>query len=61
MLSDLFKLAAVKARDAAEDFFKLNNVDMAIKSLIAAKEFDPEPPNIDDYFTAYKVHELAAE
>ncbi|KAJ0041846.1 hypothetical protein Pint_18593 [Pistacia integerrima] len=61
MLSDLFKLAAVKARDAVEGFFKLNNIDMAIRSLTAAKEFNPEVPNTDDYFTAYKVHEVAAK
>lgn len=61
MLSDLFILAAVKAKDAAEEFLKLNNIDMAIRSLTAAKEFNPELPNIDEYFMAYKVHEMAAK
>ncbi|KAJ0105863.1 hypothetical protein Patl1_19359 [Pistacia atlantica] len=61
MVSVVFKLAAIKARDAAEEFFKLNNRDMAIRSLTVTKEFNPELPNINDYFTAYKVHEVAAK
>ncbi|KAJ4708916.1 DnaJ [Melia azedarach] len=61
MLTNLVKLAAEKARDAAEEFYKLRNIDMAIKSLQAAKDFNPHLPNIEEYFTAYKVHELAAK
>ncbi|KAJ4723105.1 DnaJ domain [Melia azedarach] len=34
---------------------------MAIKSLQAAKDFNPHLPNIKEYFTAYKVHQLAAK
>ncbi|KAK9181572.1 hypothetical protein WN944_024710 [Citrus x changshan-huyou] len=32
---------------------------MAIRTLKAAKEFNPDLPNIDDYFTAYRVHQLS--
>ncbi|KAJ4703215.1 DnaJ domain [Melia azedarach] len=60
MLTNLVKLAAEKAKGAAEEYFKLQNVDMAIKSLQAAKDFSPRLPNIEEYF-AYKVHELAAK
>ncbi|KAJ4705115.1 DnaJ domain containing protein [Melia azedarach] len=60
MLTNLVKLAAEKARDAAEEYFKLQNIDTAIKSLQAAKDFNPHLPNIEEYF-AYKVHELAAK
>lgn len=59
MLKNLVKLAAEKARDAAEEYFKLQNIDMAIRTLKAAKEFNPDLPNIDDYFTAYRVHQLS--
>ncbi|KAJ4705114.1 DnaJ domain containing protein [Melia azedarach] len=61
MLTNLVKLAAEKAREAAEEYYKLQNIDMAIKSLQAAKDFNPRLPNIEEYFTAYKVHELAAK
>ncbi|KAJ4708915.1 DnaJ domain [Melia azedarach] len=61
MLTNLVNLAAEKARDAAEEYYKLQNIDMAIKSLQAAKDFNPRLPNIEEYFTAYKVHELAAK
>ncbi|KDP36413.1 hypothetical protein JCGZ_08682 [Jatropha curcas] len=59
-IMDMTKVAAEKARDMADEFFKLQNIDMAIKHLMAAKYFNPELPHIDDYFTAYRVHQLAA-
>ncbi|KAM1064302.1 hypothetical protein ACFX13_029008 [Malus domestica] len=49
-------MAAVKARDAAEAYFKLCNFEYAIMQAKAAREFDPDLLAMDNYIAAYQVH-----
>lgn len=55
-MENLVRLAREKARDAAEEYFRIQNIDMAIKILKPAKEFNPDLASIDNYFTAYKAY-----
>lgn len=55
-MENLVRLAREKARDAAEEYFKIQNINMAIKILKPAKEFNPDLASIDNYFTAYKAY-----
>ncbi|KAM7280573.1 hypothetical protein ACFE04_007707 [Oxalis oulophora] len=58
MVSDIAKIAAERARDHAETFFDLGRFEMAIKSLMAARELNSELAGLDSYYTAYMVHGL---
>ncbi|KAB2627354.1 dnaJ 1 [Pyrus ussuriensis x Pyrus communis] len=55
-ITNLARMAAVKARDAAEAYFTLGNFEYAIMQAKAAKEFDPDLHAMDNYIAAYQVH-----
>ncbi|XVF65277.1 hypothetical protein PTKIN_Ptkin09bG0234900 [Pterospermum kingtungense] len=57
--SQLTRIAAQKAKLAAEEWFKLGNVEKAIEQAFAAFNFNPDLPSIQSYITAYLVHKLA--
>ncbi|OMP05326.1 hypothetical protein CCACVL1_01953 [Corchorus capsularis] len=52
--------AAEKAKIAAEEYFKLGNLDMAIEQASAARDLNPNLPLIDSYIIAYMIHKLAS-
>nr|XP_011469349.1 PREDICTED: dnaJ homolog subfamily C member 7 homolog [Fragaria vesca subsp. vesca] len=60
-LVNLTKLAAVKARDTAEELFKLQYFEMAIMQAMVAKEFDPDLQGVDHLILAYQIHKAVAE
>ncbi|XVE81280.1 hypothetical protein DITRI_Ditri15bG0051200 [Diplodiscus trichospermus] len=58
--SQLTQIAAQKAKLAAEEYFKLGNLDMAIEQAFAALDFNPKLPLIQNYIAAYMVHKFAS-
>ena len=58
--SQLTEIAARKAILAAEDYFKLGNVDMAIEQAFAALDFNPKLTMVHNYIAAYFVHKFAS-
>ncbi|KAL6124853.1 hypothetical protein ACLB2K_077361 [Fragaria x ananassa] len=60
-LANLAKLAAVKALDTAEEFFKLQYFELAIMQAMVAKEFDPDLQGVDHFILAYQIHKAVAE
>ncbi|CAN6697242.1 unnamed protein product [Malus baccata var. baccata] len=52
-ITNLARMAAVKARDAAEAYFTLGNFEYAIMQAKAAKEFEPDLHAMDNYIAAY--------
>lgn len=60
-LFNLANMAALKARDTAEEFFKLQNFDFAIKQVMVAKEFDPNFLGINHYILAYQIHKAVSD
>ncbi|KAM1176019.1 hypothetical protein ACFX15_027843 [Malus domestica] len=55
-ITNLARMAAVKARDAAEAYFSLGNFEYAIMQAKAAKEFEPDLHAMGNYIAAYQVH-----
>ncbi|KAL6130111.1 hypothetical protein ACLB2K_068492 [Fragaria x ananassa] len=49
-------MAAIKALDDAEAYFKLQKLDAAIKQATQARNLNPNLPNVDNFITAYKIH-----
>ncbi|XP_050387188.1 dnaJ homolog subfamily C member 7 homolog [Argentina anserina] len=60
-LINLAKMAAAKARDAAEEYFKLRHFDLAIKQAMVAKQFDPDLQGVDHFIQAYQIHKAVSE
>ncbi|KAM5551604.1 hypothetical protein ABKV19_026445 [Rosa sericea] len=60
-LVNLAKMAAVKARDTAEAFFKLQYFELAIKQAMVAKQFDPDLQDVDHFILAYQIHKAVSE
>ncbi|XP_024198542.1 dnaJ protein P58IPK homolog B-like [Rosa chinensis] len=61
MASNLTIMAAVKAKDTAEEFLKLQNYELAIKQAMVAKQFDPNLQGIDHFILAYQIHKAVSE
>ncbi|XP_004308575.1 PREDICTED: uncharacterized protein LOC101293533 [Fragaria vesca subsp. vesca] len=57
---NLAKMAAVKALDTAEEFFKLQYTELAIKQAMVAKEFDPDLQGVDYFILAYQIHKAVS-
>ncbi|XWS13378.1 hypothetical protein CRYUN_Cryun36dG0032700 [Craigia yunnanensis] len=58
--SQLTQIAAQKAILAAEEYFKLGNLDMAIEQAFAALDFNPKLTLVHNYIAAYLVHKFAS-
>ncbi|KAL6125347.1 hypothetical protein ACLB2K_073406 [Fragaria x ananassa] len=58
---NLAKMAAVKALDTAEEFFKLQYMELAIKQAMVAKEFDPDLQGVDHFILAYQIHKAVSD
>ncbi|XVF29066.1 hypothetical protein REPUB_Repub15cG0088000 [Reevesia pubescens] len=58
--SQLTQISAQKAKLAAEEYFKLGNLDMAIEQAFAAFDLNPKLPLVQNYISAYLVHKFAS-
>ncbi|OMP00079.1 hypothetical protein COLO4_12930 [Corchorus olitorius] len=54
------QIAAEKAKQAAEESFKLGNPAMAVEQAFAALDLNPKLPMVQNYITAYLVHSFAS-
>ncbi|XVF37953.1 hypothetical protein REPUB_Repub20aG0055700 [Reevesia pubescens] len=58
--SHLTQIAAQQAKLAAEEYFKLGNLDMAIEQAFAALDSNPKLPHVQNYIAAYLIHKFAS-
>ncbi|EOY01128.1 Uncharacterized protein TCM_011070 [Theobroma cacao] len=58
--SQFTKIAAEKAKVAAEEYFKLGNIDRAIQQGFAALDLNPELRIVQKYVAAYLIHKFGS-
>ncbi|EOY01126.1 Uncharacterized protein TCM_011068 [Theobroma cacao] len=58
--SQFTEIAAEKAKVAAEEYFKLGNIERAIQQGFAALDLNPELRIIQKYIAAYLIHKFAS-